>query len=178
MDNSIVGRLVHLLARVVAIAGGVMLTLLVLMVVTSVTGRALIWAGLRPIPGDYELVEAGVLFAIFAFMPWCQLERGHAIVGVITDRLPVRFNAVVEFLMDVLMLVVASFVLWRHWYGMLDKIGYQETTFILRFPLWWSYAASMIGAISFVIICVYCVVRSATNVVSRNPQMPIQGMAE
>jgi TRAP-type C4-dicarboxylate transport system permease small subunit len=178
MDESSLGRLVHGLAKAVAIAGGLVLIAVVVVVVLSVIGRTLIWAGLRPIAGDYEIVEAGVLFAIFAFMPWCHLVRGHAIVGILTDRLSPRANVLIELLMDVLMLAVAIFIVWRHWAGMMDKLSYQETTFILRMPIWWSYAASMIGAASFVIVAAYVVVRSAVAAASPNPQMPTSGMVE
>ena len=156
MDDSAIGRLIHALAKVFAIAGGLVLIAVVVIVVCSVIGRTLMWAGLRPIAGDYEIVEAGVFFAIFAFMPWCHLMRGHAVVGVVTDRLSPRVNVVIELFMDVLMLAVATFVAWRHWHGMLDKFGNQEITFILHIPLWWSYAGGMIGAIAFVIVAVYC----------------------
>lgn len=178
MEDSSIGRLIHGLAKALAIAGGLVLIAVVVVVVCSVIGRTLIWAGLRPVAGDYEIVEAGVLFAIFAFMPWCHLVRGHAIVGILTDHLSPRINVLIELFMDVVMLAVAIFIAWRHWAGMMDKFSYQETTFILRMPIWWSYAASMIGAAAFVIIAVYVVVRSTVAAASSNPQMPNSGMVE
>jgi hypothetical protein len=42
-----------------AIAGGAVLVLLTATTMVSITGRALIGIGLGPVPGDYELVEAG-----------------------------------------------------------------------------------------------------------------------
>src|SRR5690606_33171079 len=78
-DQSPLGRGIHALAKGTALVGGAVLIGLVVLVVASVTGRALLWAGLRPVPGDYELVEAGTAFAVFAFLPWAHLERGHAL---------------------------------------------------------------------------------------------------
>jgi hypothetical protein len=72
----------------------------------------------------------------------------------------------------------ACFLAWRHWVGMTDKLQYMETTFILRVPLWWSFAASLLGAFAFIIVSAYCVVRSAAAAASRNPQMPARGQAE
>lgn len=178
MDNSLIGRLVYGLAKYVALAGGVVLVVITAITVISVVGRALIWAGLGPIQGDYELVEASVLFAIFAFLPWCHLERGHAIVAVLTDRFSIRYNVIAEAVMDLMMLAVALFIVWRHWLGMLDKFGYMETTFILRFPLWWTYAAGLVGGVTFIIVAIYCLVRSIAAAVSPNPQMPTTGFAE
>lgn len=175
MDNSLVGRLVHGLARYVAIAGGLALIAIIVLIVVSVIGRALLSIGLRPITGDYELVEAATGFAIFAFLPWVHLMRGHALVAVFTDFLSARINAWLVVVADVLMLGVAAFVAWRHWYGLLDKLNYGETTLLLRMPLWWSYAAGMIGAIAWVIVAAYVLARSLAAAVSASPAHPTQG---
>jgi TRAP-type C4-dicarboxylate transport system permease small subunit len=178
MDNSSVGRFVHGLAKFVALAGGAVLMGITIVTVVSIFGRVLIPIGLSPILGDYEIVEAGMAFAIFAFLPWCHLTRGHAVVAILTDRLPVRYNAVTEFLLDIVMLAIAIFLTWRHAVGLIDKMAYQETTFILRLPLWWWYLGGMVGAVTLIIVAAYCVVRSARNAVSRNPQMAKAEVAE
>lgn len=176
MDNTRLGRLVHALAKYVAVAGGAVLVAITLLIVASVTGRALLWAGLRPITGDYELVEAGTGFAIFAFLPWVHLTRGHALVSVFTDFLSARINAWLVLVSDIAMFAIALFIAWRHWFGMLDKLNYGETTLLLRMPLWWSYAAGMIGAAAWVIVAAYVVVRSFSDAISPNPPHPTQGM--
>ena len=50
---------IYTLARIMALAGGLVLTALIIVTVISVTGRAFVFAGLGPIPGDFELMEAG-----------------------------------------------------------------------------------------------------------------------
>jgi TRAP-type C4-dicarboxylate transport system permease small subunit len=176
MDETKLGRGVYGLARYVAIAGGVVLTAIVIITVLSVVGRAFIWAGLGSIRGDYELVEAGVGFAIFAFLPWTHLTRGHAVVSVFTDFLSARANAWIMVVSDALMLAIAAFIAWRHWLGTVDKFNYGETTLLLRMPLWWAYAAGMVGAAVFVIVAVYVLVRSVREALSDNPPHPTQGM--
>jgi TRAP-type C4-dicarboxylate transport system permease small subunit len=138
--------LVVWLARALAILGGVVLAVITVLTVVSIGGRAFIWAGLRPIPGDFELVEAGMGFAIFAFLPWCQLRRGHATVDLFTSLFPARVNRVIDLVTELLMTAVIVLIAWRLWYGMQDKIRYNETTFILQFPVWWGYAAAMAAA--------------------------------
>lgn len=184
MDDSPIGRFVHGLAKLVALAGGAVLVVIVLVPTVSIIGRLLIplnqafGTDFSSISGDYEIVEAGMAFAIFAFLPWCQLTRGHAVVAIVTDRLPARYNAISEFIIDLLFLVVASFLAWRHFAGLLDKFGYAETTFILRLPLWWWYAGGMVGAVALIIVAAYCTVRSAANAVSVNPKMPSSGTGQ
>jgi TRAP-type C4-dicarboxylate transport system permease small subunit len=178
MDNSIVGRLIYGLARVAAIAGGCVLLAVTLTTVVSIIGRALIPLGLRPIPGDFEMMQSAVLFAVFAFLPWCQLERGHAIVAIVTDLFPVRLGAFAEFVWDLVMLLAAAFLAWRLWAGLLDKYSNGEATFILRLPLWVSYSGGLIGALIFVAAAGYCVVRSGHNALSPTPTRPVSGAGE
>jgi TRAP-type C4-dicarboxylate transport system permease small subunit len=160
------------------VAGGVSLAFAIVVTVVSVVGRILIPVGLKPIPGDVELVQSSVMFAVFCFLPWCHLERGHAIVAIVTDRFPVRFSAVAEFLWDVLMLVAAAFIAWRLTVGTLDKFANRESTFILRIPLWIIYSAGIVGAVAFVVVAAYCVMRSARNAASGAPVRPRSGAGE
>ncbi|MEM6311833.1 MAG: hypothetical protein AAF754_17515, partial [Pseudomonadota bacterium] len=78
-------RLMDRLARVLAYLGGIVLTAIAIMTVISTIGRAFVGLqiGLGPIPGDFELVEAGTAVAIFCFMGWCQLNQGHVTVDVL-----------------------------------------------------------------------------------------------
>lgn len=143
------------LARALAILGGVVLVAITVLTVVSIVGRALIPIGLRPIPGDFELVEVGTGFAIFCFLPWCQLMRGHATVDVFTSFLPDSANRVIDLVSELLMTTIIVLIAWRLWYGMWDKVRYGETTFILQFPVWWGYAAAMFGAAIGVIVSFY-----------------------
>jgi TRAP-type C4-dicarboxylate transport system permease small subunit len=169
-----VGRLVRALAKYTAVAGGLVLVALVALIVISVIGRALVKLGLSPVTGDYELVEAGMGFAIFAFLPWAHLTRGHAIVAIFTDPLGARANAWIMVLCDALMLVVAAFITWRHFLGTMDKFAYNETTLLLRMPLWWAYSSGLLGAAVFVIVAAYLLVQSILMAFSPNPPRPSQ----
>lgn len=159
-DESVLGRATIGLAKGLAVLGGAALLAVVLMVVASVIGRALIWVGLRPITGDYELVSVGMGFAIFAFMPWVHLQRGHALVSLVTDSFGVRANAWLLVVSDVMMLALSSFIAWRLYFGMLDKFAYHETTLLLRFPLGWAYALGLVGAVALVLVSIYVAGRS------------------
>lgn len=171
----------RLMARGMAIAGGTVLTLLVLLVCASVIGRALnglahgalsnlapalsAWmleAGVGPVNGDFELVEAGVAFAIFAFMPLCQITQGHATVDIFTSKLGAGTNRVLRMITDIIFAIVLIVIAVQLYAGMMSKLGYGETTFLLQFPVWWGYAASLIGAVCAAIMgCYVAAMRSA-----------------
>lgn len=178
MDETPLGRVVIWIARLVALAGGLALALAAAVTVISVIGRALIPLGLGPIPGDVELVQAAILFAVFAFLPWCHVERGHAVVAILTDHFPARLGAIIEFIWDVVMVVAAAFITWRFAFGLLDKVANKESSFILRIPLWIIYSGGMVGAVTFVIAALYCAVRSASNAFSSRPVAPVSGAGE
>jgi TRAP-type C4-dicarboxylate transport system permease small subunit len=176
MDRTPIGRLVFRLASTVAILGGVALVIVTVVTVVSVAGRALIPLGLKPILGDYEIVQIGVLFAIFCSLPLTQYLRGHADVALLTDRFAPRVAAAIELVMDVLTLIAFVFVVWRYTLGMLDKYGNREMTLILHMPVWAIYAAGMVGGLTAVAVAIYCVVRSLANTFSREPVKPEPGI--
>lgn len=162
-DSSILGRVAHGLARWMAIAGGIALLAMIAIVVISVIGRTLIWAGLKPILGDYELIGLGMGFAVFAFMPWAHLERGHALVSLVTDNFSDAVNAWILVVTDLMMLVAAAFIAWRLYFGMMDKFSYRETTILLGVPMGWAYAVALIGAVAFVLVALFVSGRSVTD---------------
>lgn len=139
-----------------AMLGGIVLCGVAIITVVSITGRALIWAGLAPVPGDFELVEAGTGFAVFAFLGWCHLRREHASVEILADRFGPMLNRLIDVVVDALMLLAASVIAVQHFRGTLDKYAFGETSYILSFPLWWAYAAGLVGAAGFVVAALYC----------------------
>lgn len=166
------------LARTMAVVGGVVLTALIFLICVSVLGRSLntllhsgpvmavlgdfaqtlLDTGVGPILGDFELVEAGVAFAIFAFIPFCQITGGHATVDVFTAALSVKTNRLIQMIVDAVFAAVLILIAVQLYEGMLSKMQYNETTFLLQFPVWWSYAASLVGAVVAAIVGVYIAV--------------------
>ncbi len=177
---------VERLARVMAIGGGVVLMALIILSGVSILGRglntlghselligfsrhiadALIATGVGPVNGDFELVEAGIAFAIFSFLPICQLHGNHATVDIFTARLPERVTLSIEAIWEVLLTVIIVLISWRLFAGLVDKRNYGETTLLLQFPVWWSYGASFLASLVASIVAVYCAVVSIIQALS------------
>ncbi len=143
---------VYGISRAMAWFGGLVLAAIALMSVASITGRALSGMGLGPVPGDFELVEAGTALAVFCFLPWAHLRRGHATVDLFWNAFPSWLQRVLETVADALMLVVWLLLVWRMGVSMIDYRGYGEVTFILQFPVWWGYAVAMVPAVGGCIV--------------------------
>ncbi|MFQ6552050.1 TRAP transporter small permease [Aestuariibius insulae] len=170
-----VGRALGALSRGLAYLGGVLLVGIACMVVVSIIGRRI--DGVGPIRGDYELVEAGVAIAVFAFLPWCQLQRRHVTVDLLVDRLGPRIRAIFGVIGDLLVTGLAALIAWRFYLGFgekfpyfsdvwRDRLGmgykpfYPETTYELEIPIWMLHGLALIGAWVFVIVSAYTVWRS------------------
>jgi len=182
-------RLVERIARSMAVIGGLVLTVLVILTCISVIGRglntlghseflltlsegaakALISAGVGPVTGDFELVEAGVAFAIFAFLPICQLYGSHATVDVFTNALPKRKNQIIVAFWEVVLTAVILLITVRLFAGVQSKLAYGETTFLIQFPVWWAYALSFGAAVVASLVGIYCAgARIAESITGRN----------
>lgn len=188
---------VERMARMLAVTGGLVLTFLVLLTCVSVLGRglntlghseilaslsegagkALISTGVGPVIGDFELVEAGVAFAIFAFLPVCQLYGSHATVDVFTNGLGSKANRFIAVFWEVVLTGVIILITARLFAGLQSKLAYEETTFLLQFPVWWAYAASFLAAVLSVLVGIYCAAARLAELVSGRRYLPYAGGA-
>ncbi|MEX0364703.1 MAG: TRAP transporter small permease [Ruegeria sp.] len=163
------------LARTLAIIGGIVLSALILLTCVSILGRLLNgvfhsdfmesiapgfsrWAismGVGPVNGDFELVEAGVAFAIFCFLPLCQITAGHASVDILTNSFPKGVNRFLRMVTEIVFAAVLILIAWKLFDGMISKRQYGETTFLLQFPIWWAYALSFVASLAAAIVGLY-----------------------
>ena len=182
-------RLIRMLARVTALIGGAVLLALITMTTLSIIGRSInkffhadffdaqltglsqfvLGLGVGEINGNYELLEAGVAFAIFAFLPICQFYGTHASVDVFTAAFPKRLNNWIIAFWEVVLAAVILLVIWRLYGGLERYLRNGETTLFLQFPVWWAYAASFSAGVIACIVAVYCagarIVEAARGVV-------------
>lgn len=139
-------KIIYGVSRALAWFGALVLVAVALISVASIIGRAFSFAGLGPIRGDFELVEAGTALAVFSFLPWCHLRRGHATVDMLWQAYPAPMRRGLEVAADALMLVAWLLLTWRMGVALGDYRANGEVSFILQMPTWWGYAASMVPA--------------------------------
>ncbi|MGX9357268.1 TRAP transporter small permease [Roseobacteraceae bacterium S113] len=170
------------LARLMALVGGCVLTLLILMVCASILGRELGAAfpatGLKPILGDFELVEAGIAFAIFCFLPLAQIEQGHAVVDVFTQRFPRALQRGLIWGSEVLFALVLIVIAVQLFAGLQSKMASGQTTFLLQFPIWWAYALSFVGAVVAAMVGAYMAAMRTAELICGRALLPDGAGAE
>lgn len=131
------GPAVERAAAIAAVAGGTLILFVAILVTASVLGR---WLFNRPIPADYEFVEIGIGVAVFAFLPYTQVRNGHIAVDTFTQRLPARWNAIVDGLWDLVLAVFLGFFTWGLVSGAQESFQYNETLVQISWPIWPVYA--------------------------------------
>ncbi|MCH2164402.1 MAG: TRAP transporter small permease [Marinovum sp.] len=182
-------RLIDKLARLFALLGGVTLCALIVLVCVSVLGRSLngilhsdllqnlvpgvadafLALGIGPLNGDFEIVEAGMAFAIFAFLPICQLRGAHASVDVFTSNLPDGVTQTLRLISEVVFAAALVLLAWYLALGGISKFRSGQTTFLLEFPVWWSYAASTFALAVAALVAVYVAVSRLIEVATGQP---------
>lgn len=182
------------LARAFALLGGLALSVLIVMTCLSVLGRSLnsllhsdvlqgwmpaaanglLATGIGPVNGDFELVEAGMAFAIFSFLPLCQLNGAHASVDIFTSRLPRRLDACLRMVIEMIFAAVLVLIAVKLFAGMESKRSSGQTTFLLQLPLWWGYAISVPGAFAAAIVSIHIAICRLVEVTTGRVLLPAE----
>lgn len=159
--------IIEFIARLLALGGGAVLLGIIVLTCVSIIGRALVPfdVGIGPIRGIYDMTEIGIATAIFACLPWAQFNEAHARVDLFQSVMPQSMDRLLDILFNLGMLGVASVGTWRLYLGMQDKLSFGETTLIAQIPVWYGYAASLVGATGFILVAAFCVLRSGRRIV-------------
>ena len=185
-------RLIRFLAKFTALCGGLVLILLIVLTTLSIIGRSLnklmhndffsqeltglsefvLGLGVGEINGNYELLEAGVAFAIFSFLPICQFYGAHATVDIFTSALPKGATRWIAAFWEVVLAAVIVLIVWQLFGGMERYIRNGQTTLFLQFPVWWAYAVSFSAGVVASIVAVYCAVMRVGEAVTNRVLLP------
>ena len=124
------------LARLCAIAAGVLMTGITLLTCVSLIGRNTTgWT----IVGDFELSASAAGAAVALFMPWCQVRRGNIIVDFFTTGASSQTQSRMDRFGALLMAVVMALLAWRSSMGGLSAWKAQSGSMMLGFPEWIVY---------------------------------------
>jgi TRAP-type C4-dicarboxylate transport system permease small subunit len=129
-------KALEVLAKLCAIAAGVLLTAITLMTCASLVGRNTTgWT----IVGDFELTGFAAGAAIALFMPICQLRRSNITVDFFTLRASAATRDRLDRLGALLLAACMGLLAWRTGLGGLDAWRTQTESMMLGFPEWVVY---------------------------------------
>jgi len=131
-------KALEILAKLCAVAAGVLLVFITLMTSINLIGRnTLGWT----IVGDFELTGFAAGAAIALFLPICQLRRANIIIDFFTLKASDRAKAVLDRLGAALLAASMGLLAWRTMIGGLDAWRTQGESMMLGFPEWIVYCA-------------------------------------
>jgi TRAP-type C4-dicarboxylate transport system permease small subunit len=136
------GRWLHRTSEWFALAGGAIFVGIAIMSVGSIASRALFS---RPIQGDYELVQFGCAVFVSLCLPICQMAGANIIVDFFTTRASPVTQRRLDGFGALLLGLVMALVAWRLAAGTLSMLEAGETTTILGWPVWYTYALMIPG---------------------------------
>ena len=139
---STAGKRLTAMARWMALAGGLVLVCILVLVVVSVVGRKLF---ALPVPGDVELTSITAAVASAWFFPWCFAVSGDVKVDFFTNRWSRRSIATLEAVGALLIAVLAFTIAWRTSVAAVSIHEAGEISAILGVPTWISYAGMVPG---------------------------------
>ncbi|MGJ8528532.1 TRAP transporter small permease [Maritalea sp.] len=114
-----------------------------------------------PFPGDFELTEIGVAIAVFAFLPYCQLQGANVSADIFTSKAKPRTILIFKLLGSIVALIFACILLWRMSYGLMDQLNYGYTTSILRVPHWMAFVPILV---SLLLLAIASLITSAHHI--------------
>ncbi len=164
-------RLLQTLAKLCAIAAGLLLIFITLMTVISVIGRDTIG---KTIVGDFELSGAAAGAAIALFMPWCQFKRGNIMVDFFTTKASKAAQDMMDRLGALVLACVMALMTWRTTLGGLNAWTTQSGTMMLGLPEWIVYIGMVPPLALTVLIALYQAVCGFADEPSEdNPELAV-----
>ena len=155
-------RVINRVAWLFAMVGGLCASLVALMTVVSVTGRA---AFSMPIQGDVELTQLGVALCISLCLPWCQVHGANIIVDFFTQKVSPRGQATLDGIGALALATMTALLAWRTAVGAVSIHEAGETSVILGLPMWWTYAMLAPG---LALTCLVALIQSGLLFSGRN----------
>jgi TRAP-type C4-dicarboxylate transport system permease small subunit len=126
-------RLYHRLEKWLALLGGVVIMLLVLLATVNVLGR---WIFSLPISGYIDWVEQAMAFMAFLGIAYTQRLGGHIRMDILVSHLHGRKLWFTELVSTVLMLLVTLVLIYGSWLHFLRAWQIGDSSLDINLPTW------------------------------------------
>ena len=126
-------RLYHRLEKILALLGGIVIMLLVLLATVNVLGR---WIFSLPISGYIDWVEQAMAFMAFLGLAYTQRLGGHIRMDILVSHLHGRKLWFAELVSTVLMLLVTLVLIYGSWLHFLRAWQIGDSSLDINLPTW------------------------------------------
>ncbi|WP_377190766.1 TRAP transporter small permease [Ruegeria meonggei] len=115
------------------------------------------------LPGYEDFVQLAISCAALMFFPYCQANRGHVSVELLTNRMPQALQRAIDLLWLGVTIAVALFLAYWMIFGMLEVRSDQVVTSVLGWPNWPFYIPGLLSMILWALIAADQVFGDAAN---------------
>jgi len=126
-------RLYHRLEKWLALLGGIVIMLLVLLATVNVLGR---WLFSLPISGYVDWVEQAMAFMAFLGLAYTQRLGGHIRMDILVSHLHGRRLWFTELVSTVLMLLITLVLIYGSWLHFLRAWQIGDSSLDINLPTW------------------------------------------
>jgi TRAP-type C4-dicarboxylate transport system permease small subunit len=138
------------LVRWLALAGGVILLMVAVLVTANVSARGFFDTS---IDGTFDLVKIGSALCVFLCLPICQARRGNIMVDTFTMKLPASIRHSLDALWDSVYGVLTGVIGICMLNGAWGQYQSRMVTNQLAVPLW---PFNLIAALLLIVLAVVC----------------------
>lgn len=156
-----VGRALFRLCVAFVLIGGLLLVACAGLTTLSIVTHAVFN---KPIAGEFELVSFGTSWAVYFFLPYCQLVKGNVVVDVFMARAGPRLRAVADAVGGLLFFAVVALLLWRMTVGAVEMAGTGQTSAVMRVAYWWSFPPALACLALLAVVTLYTLWQSLRGV--------------
>ncbi len=149
--------------------GGLLLIVAALVTLVDVVGRKLFSLSLV---GAFEFLQIALGISIFCFLPHCQLAGGNVAIHLFSRSWPSWLLRLSEALANLLYAFFAALLLARGLERAADLWRYGETTQMLAYPLWLSFAVVLPALALLLWTCLHCLLAPAAVARHRQASAP------
>ncbi len=148
-----VENLIGNLTKAWALAGGVMIGLIMIVTSINVIGfgldrvARLYGESVSGLPGYEDFVRLGISCAALMFLPYCQFRRGHLAVDLFASALPQSIQGFLDRMWLVMTILVALFLAYWMVFGMLETVQDNALSPVLGWSQWPFYIPGIISLI-------------------------------
>jgi len=154
------GRALQRLSEILALIGGALMLFIVVMTMLSIAGR---YFFNMPVRGDFEITELACGIAAFLFFPYTQATGQNLVAEFFTSSLSERGRAWTEAAHTLVFAVLAAFLAWRGYEGLIDKVVMQERTMLVGLPIWVAYAVAVPCLVVLAAVCLWMSVKLVSD---------------
>ncbi len=141
-----------------AVAGGIILAVIVLVTTTNVSAFILhrivsTWGGgVSGLPGYEDFVRLAMSSAALMFFPYCQVKRGHVAVDIIMEHASKGVQRLFDRLWSAVAILLTGFLAWWMVIGMLESRSDAVIVGVLGWSEWPFYIPGILSLILWALV--------------------------